>query len=333
MKEICVVLSVNIWIVRLIDKSVIEEFRMKYTFIVNPQSRSGRGGMIWKLVEPELKKERVDYEVYFTKYARHATELAAEITADDKEHRLVVLGGDGTVNEVVNGIYNCSKAVIGYIPTGSGNDFTRAMKLPTDTAEALENILHPGQILKMDVGEAHVGTETYRFAVSAGIGFDAAVCHQAAVSRLKVCLNKVGLGKLSYLGIALCRLLGDKTVEAEICLDDGNPQVYKKMYFTAIMNHPYEGGGFYFCPKADIGDGYLDVMVAHSLPKWKILLLLPTAFKGKHVRYKGIDIIRCKEITVRVKTKQPIHTDGEPVGIAGEIRVKLLPEQVRVLAP
>lgn len=85
--------------------------------------------MMWNLVEPELKKRRVDYKDVFTGYARHATEIAAKLTADEREHYIVVLGGDGTVNEVISGICDCSRVVLGYIPTGSGNDFTRALKL------------------------------------------------------------------------------------------------------------------------------------------------------------------------------------------------------------
>ena len=147
---------------------------MKYTFIVNPKSRSGRGGRIWNLVEPELKKKRIDYQVFYTKHERHAVQIAADITADGQEHTLVVVGGDGTVNEAVNGIYDYSKVVLGYIPTGSGNDFTRALRLPSDFHDALEMLLHTGKKVLMDVGRVSCGGNTYRFAVSTGIGFDAA---------------------------------------------------------------------------------------------------------------------------------------------------------------
>lgn len=150
---------------------------MKYTFIVNPKSSSGQGGMIWNVLEPELIKQKVEYEVFFTEYKRHATEIAGDLTQDECEHILVVLGGDGSVNEVISGIRDCSKVILGYIPTGSGNDFTRAVKLPTDPFRALENILHPGCVIPMDVGAMRCDGKDYRFAVSAGIGFDAAVCH------------------------------------------------------------------------------------------------------------------------------------------------------------
>lgn len=307
------------------------EKNMKYTFIVNPNSRSGMGGMIWEVIEPELMKKRVDYECFRTAYPGHATRIVRQITSDGREHTLVVLGGDGTVNEVLGGIEDVSKVTLGYIPTGSSNDFARGLKLPKDPQKALEVILHPGQIRKMDVGLLTRAGKERRFAVSAGIGFDAAICHQAAVSKLKVILNRLKLGKLTYAGIALNRLFHDKPVEAEVILDGGEAKRYKKVYFVAAMNHPYEGGGFYFCPKALCDDRKLDVIVVSNLPKLIVLLMLPTAFKGWHVHFPGISVFQCSEVCIRMERPLPIHTDGEPVFLRKEVKAELLKEQIRVM--
>lgn len=94
-----------------------------YHFIVNPNARSGLGQKVWSNLEIILKTRNIDYEVHFTKYQKHATMLTKKITSDGNEHTVVALGGDGTVNEVVNGIVDFDKTILGYIPIGSSNGF------------------------------------------------------------------------------------------------------------------------------------------------------------------------------------------------------------------
>lgn len=306
---------------------------MKYTFLVNPKSRSGKGMMIWRLVEPELKKNRIEYEVLYTQYACHATELVKELTSDGKEHTLVVLGGDGTIDEVVNGVMYPEKLTLGYIPTGSGNDFTRATKLPTEPMEALENVLNPGKIINLDIGTAYIGECKHHFAVSAGIGFDAAVCHYVARSKLKKWLNKVHLGSLVYYGTALRHLMGDKPVQMELKLDEKESIHFKKAYFAAVMNHPYEGGGFFFCPKAKMDDQILDIIVVANMSKIKILCLLPTALFGKHVNIKGIYIYNCKKAEIKLSDTCPVHTDGEPIAVDDNLKAELRDGQIKLMVP
>lgn len=304
---------------------------MRYTFIVNPNSRSGMGGMIWEIIEPELIKRHVDYEQFHTSYPGHAVKLVRDITSDGAKYNLVVLGGDGTINEVINGITDVSKVILGYIPTGSSNDFARGVKLPSDPMAALNVVLKPGAIRKMDVGLLTRAGKKRRFAVSTGIGFDAAICHQAAVSKLKVILNHLKLGKLTYVGIALNRLFRDKPVTAEVILDEGESRTYKNVYFAAAMNNPYEGGGFYFCPDAENDDRLLDVIVISSLPKLAVLFLLPTAYKGWHVHFPGISCLRCRKVCIRTERPLAVHTDGEPVFLRKEVTAELLPEQIRIM--
>lgn len=306
---------------------------MEYTFIVNPKARTGKGELIWRQIEPELKKRRVKYEVFFTEYKRQATELVAKITSDEWEHTIVVLGGDGSINEVISGIRDCSKVTLGYIPAGSGNDFTRVLNIPTDVKEALETVLSAEKRIPMDVGKMKCQGKKYRFAVSTGIGFDAAVCHEVAKSRMKVILNHLKLGQLSYLGMALRCLFKGKTVKATVTMDGKEPKVFEKTLFTAVMNHPYEGGGFCFCPKAKTDDGYLDVIVVSGISKLKILCLLPLAFKGKHVGHKGIDIFQCQKVKIELEEKYPVHTDGEPIAVEDEMEVELLKNQIHILVP
>ena len=183
-----------------------------YIFIVNPASRSGHASQIWTEIETLLKERNILYRVYFTSHRGHGTKLAQQLTKDlSSRTTLIVVGGDGTVNEVLNGIEHPEHIILGYIPTGSGNDFAKGMALPSDPQKALELILSPNSYRTVDIGVlkySEKDTEKIRkFAVSTGIGFDAAICHQALVSRLKVLLNRIHLGKLSYAFISLRDML------------------------------------------------------------------------------------------------------------------------------
>ena len=143
-----------------------------YAFIVNPNSRSGLGLKIWEQLELILKERHIDYQIYFTRHPGHGTKLAAQICDTDAD-TLVVLGGDGTIGEVVNGIRDLTKMTLAYIPIGSGNDFARSMKLTKDPTKALLHILNPTDYAYINVGLLKTPQLEKRYAVSSGIGFDA----------------------------------------------------------------------------------------------------------------------------------------------------------------
>lgn len=304
-----------------------------YTFIINPHSRSGLGGKVWIQIEKVLKEREISYEVYFTKYQRHATKMVKELTGDGKEHTIIMLGGDGTVNEILNGITDLSKVTLGYIPIGSSNDFARYFGHVSDPLQALEVVLNPKKYAMMNVGilTYRDGERRKRFAVSSGMGFDAGVCHQVVVSTLKIILNRLHLGRLTYVGVALSQMMALKPGKMTIVLDDGTEQSYERVYFTAAMNHPFEGGGFKFCPKADPCDDVMDVTVIADISKLKVLCLLPTAFKGWHTRVKGVHTFRCRKAVFESEKPLPLHTDGEPVYLQKRIQTELEPDKVRLI--
>ncbi len=302
-----------------------------YHFIVNPNARSGLGKKIWKDLEQALRSKKIEYKVYYTKYQKQATAIAKEITSDGEEHIVVALGGDGTVNEVVNGIVNYDKTIFGYIPIGSSNDFARGLELPTDPQEALENILKCPNLHPMNIGEIHYKDKKRRFAVSCGVGFDADICHEEVVSHVKKFLNKLKLGKLTYVMIALHRLFMTTPCDVKVILDDKKELTFPKTYFVALMNNRYEGGGAKFCPKADNSDDKIDFAVAYNMPKLKVLALFPTAFMGLHVHFKGVYIGKAAKIEIQAKKALPIHTDGEPIFLQNHVVAKCAPKKIRVI--
>lgn len=307
-----------------------------YYFIVNPNSRSGKGELIWKELRQVLRQKHISYKAVFTKYRGHAVKLAAALTEKaslDRPLCLIAVGGDGTIQEVLSGVKDLTNIYFGYIPTGSGNDFCRSMKLPQDPHEALDCILKKRHIAFVDVPVISIKGHKSRFAISCGIGFDAAVCHEVSVTPMKKVLNHIGLGKLVYLFVALKQLLFMRPVPVTLRMDEERIYPFQKVYFAAIMNQKYEGGGFKFCPSADPSDGYLDVIVVDGLSKLKVLCCLPTAFFGKHTQFTGIHIFRCKNVEVFSSVPLTVHKDGESAGIQKTFSVSVDKEPVKIILP
>lgn len=286
-----------------------------YHIIINPVSRSGKGLKIWKTkIEPALHAEGVSYRSYFSEKAGDVARITACILSSDTQRplTLLLLGGDGTVNEALQGIKTPSDVILGYIPTGSSNDLARDLQIPKEPLAALRLILHTGRIHTMDLGTvSYDDGSCRRFAVSCGIGFDAAVCEEALHSGIKTALNKIGLGKLTYLGIALKQLFAAKAVSCRLSPEGGASVDIRKVLFVTCMLHRFEGGGFMFCPNADATDGILDLCAVGDVPKALILPALPTAFFGKHYFVKGINPYRAKKIRIETSAPLWVHTDGE----------------------
>lgn len=301
-----------------------------YAFIINPHARTGLGLKVWQRLEPILKERNIDYTAHITRYPNHAAEYVRRLTSGPEEITLIVLGGDGTINESINGIRDFSKVTFGYIPIGSGNDFARAMKLPKEPEYMLNQILSPSRYTYINIGKVVYGDTDRRFAVSSGMGFDANVCFHNTSTGIKKWLNKLKLGKLSYTGVAL-GLLMSLTPRPMTLIVDGQAKSFQKVFFATAMNQCYEGGGFKFCPKADPGDDLLDIIVIADMPKLKALLLLPTAFKGWHTRFKGVHTYICHRAEVVSEIPLPVHTDGEATIKESALIFSLEPEKLRFI--
>lgn len=299
--------------------------------IMNPSSSSGNGAAIWAQAEKKIIEKGLEYKLYETTGADSARRYASDITSDDVNDFIVVIGGDGTLNEVFNGIKDFSKVTLGYIPSGSGGDFARDLGISTDPEKALESILHPKEFKVMDVGHLVNDECTKNFGISAGMGFDAAVCHEALKSRLKSFLNKFHLGKLTYGIIALKQLAGIEKTDCTIILDDARKIKLKNFYFITTMIHKYEGGGFKFCPEAKCDDGIIDICVASDISKLSVLRILPTAFSGNHVKFKGINTYTAKKVQVIADKPLPIHCDGEYAGVQKEFTATICDKKIRTV--
>ena len=304
-----------------------------YHFIVNPNARSGLGFKIWTELDTVLKKRNVDYEVHFTKYRNHARKIAKELTSipSDEPLTLVALGGDGTVDEVINGITDLTAITFGYIPIGSSNDFARGLKLPTDPLEALDMILNPTQITLLNIGTTSYKDKVRRFAVSAGFGFDADVCHVVCISPTKKLLNRLKLGHMVYTVLALDRLINLKKADFDVILDGKKRLHFADAYLASALNLPYQGGGCMFCPDADPTDDYLDFTVISGIPRIMAIPILLTVKFGGHTHFPGVHIYRCKSAKIHASVPLPVHSDGEPIYRQSVLSYGLEPAKLRTI--
>lgn len=319
------------------------DFRHMLYFVVNPTSRSGKGAEIWAGVKAELDKRKIAYELYETKYKGHAKELAAKIcNKPDEDIRLVALGGDGTVNEVVNGMEHFDRVRFGVISTGSGNDFARGLQIKDGPLEQLEKLIAVKNERIIDLGLAswEACDEPRYFAVSAGIGMDAIVVRKTLVSRLKKILNAIHLGKLVYPIITVQTLFSmtmfDLQGTAKKIVVNGTEKEEEikqrnKVIFAAAMNFRSEGGGIPMVPHATADDGKLSVCVISDVPKWLAFFYLPFLIVGKQKILKQFETFDCEQYETKYEEAVTLHLDGEYVGEVRNVIFTCVPQKLRVI--
>ena len=309
-----------------------------YEIIVNPNSKCGRGRRVWKQVQCYLERHQIPYHVCFSEYAGHAQDLATKISFPKNlplsERVIIVVGGDGTLNEVINGLKNLHTLVIGYIPAGSGNDFAKNLRIPRSPKRACKLIFEKKRMRHLDYGVNCVGREEIqnrRFLVSTGIGYDAAICHEINHSALKKTLNKMHLGKLAYAACGLRQILYSQPVDGELILDGVKRVRLRGIYFLSCHILETEGGGFLFGKKADPEDGMLNICVFQNMKKKQLVEGLALTLLGGHQnRVSGVRSYICQEAKVVTKEPMAVHTDGESCRVQTEMSVSCVQNNLNI---
>ncbi len=296
-----------------------EKVAKRYFVILNPKAGRGKGEKARAELEAELKKQGIPFELAPTEYAGQAIELAAE--AARHFDVVVAAGGDGTANEVANGIMESGGTTMGLLPIGSGNDFARAMKIPKKLPEAVA-ILARGKTKKIDVGLVN----GRHFPNGLGIGFDALVVRESMrIKRLR--------GLLIYLAAVIKSVFKYDSPHMTLQLD-GKTQVDDRVFMVTVGNGISLGGGFILTPDAKNDDGVFDVCVFHHLTKPKIFLNLPKVFWGGHTKIKEVEMFRASEVDIFSSDPVEAHVDGELIrDEEGHFRAKLLPRSLEIVAP
>ncbi|SER40217.1 diacylglycerol/lipid kinase family protein [Salipaludibacillus aurantiacus] len=270
-------------------------------FIINKTSGNGRGEKVWARVEKALKEKNLSYSARFTEGPKHAVELVPGLLRENIK-ALVVLGGDGTINEVANGLVYCN-IPLGVIPAGSGNDFARCLGIPMDSLQALERILvnDPKQVDLLDLGSRYCLTVT-------GVGFDGQVAKTVNEAPYKKPLNQFRLGGLSYVVSMLETLTTYEPTRVHVTVD-GVEKIYEDVWLVAVANSPNYGGGIHICPEASYNDGLLNLCIVHGIKKWELLWLFPQAYKGRHVN--KVTLLQGEEVYISSNPPVLVQSDGE----------------------
>ncbi len=301
-----------------------------YLFIVNPISGNGRGQKVWDNVEKHLQREEISYIVHFTTAPEEGTTIVEKLLSEGAPNRyigVVAVGGDGTVHDVVNGLMKSERDIpFGVIPAGSGNDLARVLHI-NQWESALQAIL-AGNFIPMDLGWVN---KEHFIINNIGVGFDANVCWHTNNSRFKNWLNRLKIGKLTYI-YSLVRLLFTYhkitiTIETESFTRE-----WKNAWFVAVCNIENYGGGMKICPDAVYDDGKFQVCVVHNVSALNFLLVFPRVFKGTHTTHPAVDLFEAERLTVRTNLPVYVHMDGE-VKFEAPVEITTLKQAIKVFSP
>ncbi|MCD8330831.1 MAG: hypothetical protein LUC27_09230 [Lachnospiraceae bacterium] len=312
--------------------------------IANPYS--GHGALITAEFCRRLQKTSIPYCLHTTGGKGHARTLAASLDLDEND-LLLLIGGDGSLNDTVNGLSLERIPTLLLLPTGSGNDFARGLRMKRSMPAMLSLLQHAGKLTPcdLDCGEVRILSRqgspagpgsrkslSRRFMVSCGMGYDAGVCHAINNSPLKTLCNRLHLGKAAYLILGIRQIFRYKKASVTLTLDDGKTETYENVAFLSFHNLPYEGGGFPFAPRANARDGKLELCLITAKSRLAFTLTLAVSLLGgKHALLPNTRIVSCREAHVCSDIPLPFHTDGEVTLQVPEFSVRCLAKKIPLL--
>ena len=296
--------------------------------IVNPTAGAGKTARLWPRIMDVFKGHGLRFEHDITEAPGHAIELAR--TAAEKGYDMVVsVGGDGTINEIVNGLYasgSIGDILLGIVSTGTGGDYIRTAGIPRKYEDACRCLLQPKK-RTVDLGIVEYakngGREERLFVNFAGMGFDAEIVRRTTQ-------QYKSLGALpSYLLGTLTTLISYANKKISLVVDG---KAEERRVCTVIMNNgKYGGGGMFTAPDADLEDGLLDVLIVGDMSKPDLLRSLPRIYKGTHLTHPKVNMKKAKEIEVKsLGGKMHLQADGE---LLGEVpaRFRILPAALNII--
>lgn len=298
--------------------------------VVNPVAGYGRARRLLPWLRRHLAPLAPHATVVETEAPGHARELAQRAAAAGHD-RVLAVGGDGTAQEVVNGLLDDGARVpLAILPEGSGNDLARGLGLPRDLQAALR-VAVGDRFMAVDIGRAtSVGGDgaVRYFAAAGGVGFDAQVAAVMAGTR-----RPWQRGRAGYLLSTLLELqrFHNRSLTFRFETPDGSRVVERVVLMAAIANGAYYGGGMQICPGATVTDGWLDVCLVGDISRLEAVRQLPGIYRGRHVTHPAVEFVRARSVEIDGDRETCVHLDGEPFGQV-PLRIDLIPRAIRVAA-
>ncbi|MDD2386508.1 MAG: diacylglycerol kinase family lipid kinase [Bacteroidales bacterium] len=307
-----------------------QQINTKYFFVINPNAGNEGGNLEWPKIVNMLKTNSIEYDFAFTEHVGHAEEIVSQKILESYR-KFIVVGGDGTVNEVTNGIFK-QKAVptleiyLGLIQMGTGNDWARYYDMKPDYKEEMERLVNcPSRV--QDVGKIKYSSDGEQksayFINIAGLCFDSTVVK--ATNEMK---QRGRRTKFAYLISLLKSLIKYKPWHLKIYIND---EILEGQFLSiSIGNGKYSGGGMIQTPDAIIDDGYLHVTIYQNMPKHKIITKVHKLYNSTILEIKGIKSFKTKGF--KIESKEPIfaETDGEIIG-STPYEISILPSSLNVI--
>ena len=302
----------------------------KILAIVNPVSSNGSTGKQWPDFEKSIRESGISFDFVFTEYPMHAKEFTQNAIKSGYDVILSV-GGDGTMNEVLNGFFEDGKlinenAALAVFSRGTGCDLIRTVGINKDVHSIIE-LLKAMKSCLYDIGSVdfieYGGEKTQRYFLNVsdvGIGGE---------TTFRVNKNSKALkGFLSFMLGALTTIITYKNKNFEISIDDIN--LNEKLNSVIVANGKYFGGGMKIAPMAEMNDGYFDIIILGNLNKLELLYNFSKIYNGSHLSHPKVKHYRGKNIRVRSKEKALIEIDGEQPGVI-DADFRILPQKLKVL--
>jgi diacylglycerol kinase (ATP) len=289
-------------------------------FLVNPASGNGSTGKRWPRLRDRARELGLEGDALLSERAGDLIELAREAAAT--HDLLVVVGGDGTLNEVVNGVAEAG-VELAVLPSGTGQDFGRTYRIPTKFDDAVRVAL-TGEPKTIDIGRVTYVDGVRYYANVGSVGMSGAVARRVNT------MSKAFGGRTTFYYALVREFLAWQNTEVTVTLDDGERR--GRMHDVIVANGRWHGGGMKLAPDARPCDGVFDVVLIGDVTKFDFVTTSPKLYSGGHVGHPRIDVLRSASVRVEAAEPLPIELDGEQVGVT-PATFELVPRALRLRVP